>query len=199
MTVPALPSSPYIVRSGRLRAHIDATSIRADAEAAAARVRAGIAAERHEALESARQEGLRLGLAEAAALTAGAALAVDLFWRERENELAEVALAVAHRVLASLPADDTMARLVSDAIAEHGRDVRLAVRVMPGAAGALRTALEDLEHGGRVTVVADPAAAPGECTLVHPRGRTDVGLLAQFRAMMGSLAGDRAAVGEPDR
>lgn len=198
--MPALPSSPYIVRSGRLRAHIDATSIRADAEAAAARVRAGIAAERHEAFESARQEGLRLGLAEAAALTAGAALAADLFWRERENELAEVALAVAHRVLASLPADDTMARLVSDAIAEHGRDVRLAVRVMPGAAGALRTALEGLEHGcSRVTVVADPAAAPGECTLVHLRGRTDVGLLAQFRAMMGSLAGDRAAVGEPDR
>jgi hypothetical protein len=40
--------------------------------------------------------------------------------------------------------------------------------------------------------VADPAAAPGECTLSHTHGRTNLGLLAQFRAMMSGLPGHQA-------
>ncbi len=194
-----LPSSPFIIRADKVRAHEDARAILADAEAEAARISAGMDAERHEALREARQEGLRQGLAEAAALAASAAAAVDVFWREREAELGEVALAVAHRVLASLPANETVARLASAAIAEHGSDIRLTVRTAPEAAAVLRGVLQDSEGGARVTVIADPTAAPGECTLVHPRGRTDVGLLAQFRAMLRSLPGGRPSDLEPGR
>jgi flagellar biosynthesis/type III secretory pathway protein FliH len=45
------------------------------------------------------------------------------------------------------------------------------------------------EHSHRVAVLADPAVALGECTLVHKNGRTELGLLAQFRAMMSGLEG----------
>ncbi len=183
----SLPASPLVVRADRVRAHTDARAIVAEAEGNAARLRAGIAAERHAALQEAHNEGLRQGLAEAAALTLAASLAVDQFWRERESELGEVSLAAAHRVLSSLPADDMVARLAADAIAEHGRDVRLTLRMKPDAAEAMRAVLQDREKGSRVIIIADPAAAPGECTLVHPRGRTEVGLLAQFRAMLNSM------------
>lgn len=185
----SMPSSPFIVRADRVRAGLDAEAIRAMADADAARVRAGIAAERQAALEDARLQGLRQGLAEAAAMMAGATEAVAQFWREREHELAEVALAVAHRVLSSLPVDEIVSRLALDAIAEHAGDVALGLRVSPETAAALRAALGAHDVAGRVSVVADPAAEAGECTLIHARGRTDIGLLAQFRSMLHALPG----------
>ncbi len=185
----SLPSSPFIVRADRVRAGLEAKAILAAAEAEAARIRAGVAAERQAALEEARHEGLRLGLAEAATMMAGATGAVAQFWREREHELAEVALAVAHRVLSSLPVDATVLRLALEAIAEHAGDAALGLRVSPEAAEPLRAALAAHDAAGRVSVVADPAAAAGECTLVHARGRTDIGLLAQFRSMLHALPG----------
>jgi flagellar biosynthesis/type III secretory pathway protein FliH len=182
-----LPFSPFVVRAEVVRAQTDARAIRAAAENEAANIRAALDVERQNALREARQEGLRQGLREVAALVANAADAVETFWRQREAELAEVALAIAHRVLASLPADDMITRLAIEAIAEHGANVELTIRTAPDAAAILRQALHDLDPRGRITVLADVAAAPGECTLVHPRGRTELGLLAQFRAMMENL------------
>lgn len=186
----SLPSSPFIVRADRVRAGLDAKAILAAADAEAQRIRAGIAAERQAALAEARQEGLRQGLAEAAAMAAGAGDALAAFWREREHELAEVALAVAHRVLASLPAEDTLSRLALEAVAEHAGEAGLGLRVRPEAAAALRAALAAHGAADRVSVIADPAACAGECTLLHARGRTDIGLLAQFRSMLQGLPGD---------
>lgn len=183
----SLPTSPFIVRADRVRAGLEANAILAAAETQAERIRTAVAAERQAALETARQEGLRQGLAEAAGMAAGATQAMAQFWREREQELAEVALAVAHRVLSSLPVDDTVSRLALEAVAEHAGDAALGLRVRPEAAASLRAALEQHGAGGQVSVVADPAAAAGECTLVHSRGRTDIGLLAQFRSMLHAL------------
>ena len=172
-----LPSSPLVVRAPELRAHADAAAIRAEAEA-----------QREEERRRGREEGLREGLAEAARLAAGAAVAVDAFWAEREGELRDLAFAIAHRILASLPPAEVLARLAGEAIAEHRGDVRLALRVSPGDAPALRAALGAADPEGRVIVEPDPAAAPGACTLVHPRGRTELGLLDQFRALMRGAA-----------
>lgn len=188
----SLPSSPFVVRGDRLRAGLEARDVLAKAEADAAQVRSKIAAERHAALEDGRVEGLRQGLAEAAALAAEAARAVDLFWREHEAELGEVALAVAHRVLSSLPRDETVTRLALEAVAEHGRCAILTLRVGPDAAAPLRAALAERGADDRVSVIADPIAPPGACTLVHARGRTEVGLLAQFRALLDALPGSAA-------
>ncbi len=188
-----LPSSPFVVRADRVRAGLEARALLARAEAEAAEVRSGIAAERHAALEGGRAEGLRRGLAEAAALAAEAARAVDLFWREHEAELGEVALAIAHRVLSSLPGDDAVTRLALEAVAEHGRHATLTLRVGPDAAAPLRLALAERGADDRVTVLTDPAAPPGACTLVHARGRTEVGLLAQFRALLDALPNPAAS------
>ena len=197
MSGEALPYSPFVIRAEVTRAQTDARAIRATAVTEATRIRAALNVERQDVLREARQEGLRQGLREAATLLANAAGTVETFWREREAELAEVALAVAHRVLASLPADDIVSRLACEAIAEHGTNIELTIRTGPDAAAILRQALRDLADGGRITVLADEAAAPGECTLVHPRGRTELGLLAQFRAMMAELPADLARDAEP--
>jgi flagellar biosynthesis/type III secretory pathway protein FliH len=181
------PQSRFIVRGDILRAHRDAQAIVTDAREEAVRLRAELLAERIDTLEKARQQGLKQGLAEAAAVVSNAIRAVDAFWKDRESELAEVAFAIAYRIVESLPADTILAQLVSKAIADHGADVHLTLRTTPDAAAHLREFLKNSEHVDRITVLADPVAAPGECTLSHRRGQANLGLLAQFRAMMSSL------------
>lgn len=189
--------SRLIVRGDILRAHRDAQAIVADARAEAVRLRRELLAEQIDTLEKARQQGLKQGLAEAAALTSNAIRAVDAFWKDRESELAEVAFAIAYRIVESLPADTILTQVVSKAIAEHGADVHLTLRTAPDAAVHLREFLKNSGHADRVTVLADPTAAPGECTLSHKRGQANLGLLAQFRAMMRSLPADVSADQEP--
>lgn len=196
--------SPFIIRAPRLRASEDARAvvaeaeeraerILADADAGAGRLRADAEAEScaqaEAVLAEARARGRDEAAAEAAVLTARTAEALDRFWREREDELRDVAFAVAHRVLADLPRDQTLLRLATEAIAEHGRDTRLALKTSPDMADCLRAALSGLEFGDRVTVSPDPSLEPGECTLLHPHGRTEIGLVAQFRSMMAAGAG----------
>ena len=196
----ASTQSPFIVRAPRLRADDDARAIvaeaerhalrlRAHAEAQLASLRSQAAAEAQTALEEARSRGRELAAAEAATLIAQVAGAIDRFWREREAELRDVALAVAHRVLSTLPRDTLIIRLATEAIAEHGRDTRLSLKACPDTADRLRAALAKLEFGDRVTVSPDPSLEPGDCTLLHPEGRTEIGLVAQFRSML--AAGDQ--------
>ena len=196
----ASTESAFIVRAPRLRADDDARAIvaeaerhalrlRADAEAELASFRLQAEAEAQTALEEARSRGRDLAAAEAATLIAQVVGSIDRFWRERESELRDVALAVAHRVLSALPRDELTIRLATEAIAEHGRDTRLSLKACPDTADRLRAALAKLEFGDRVTVSPDPSLEPGECTLLHPEGRTEIGLVAQFRSML--AAGDQ--------
>jgi type III secretion system HrpE/YscL family protein len=181
-----------IVRADMLRLHADANMIVADAKAEASRIRAELELDRIKAFEEARRQGFSQGVAEAAAIAANAVKAVEEFWREREGEVAEIAFAIAHRIVGNLPADQRLAQIVSMAISEYSSSVQLTLRTTPEAAGHLRAFLKNAVGAERVTVVADPAAAPGECTLYQAHGRTDLGLLAQFRAMMNGLADPRA-------
>jgi flagellar biosynthesis/type III secretory pathway protein FliH len=198
----ARTESVFIVRATRLRADNDARAIVAEAEQQALRLRADVAAEveslrlqaeaeAQAALERARTRGLDMAAAEAATLLAEVATSIDRFWRERETELRDVALAVAHRVLSALPRDELTIRLATEAIAEHGRDIRLALRTSPDMADRLRAALAKLETAERVSVLPDQSLAPGECTLLHPEGRIEIGLVGQFRSMLSGAAGDQ--------
>jgi flagellar biosynthesis/type III secretory pathway protein FliH len=198
MMAHTVPNSPFIVRGDILRAHKDAQAILAEARDEASRLRAELLAERLGVLEKAHQQGLKQGLAEAAAVAANAADAIGAFWKKQENELTEVAFAIAHRIVASLPANAILAQLASKAIADHGADVHITLRTAPDAAIHLREFFKNNDHAGRVTVLADPTAAPGECTLFHRRGRANLGLLAQFRAMMSGLP-DRPSEPQPKR
>ena len=199
-TTQAGRESTFIVRAARLRADDDACAIVAEAEQRALRLRAAAAAEvaslrlqaeaeAEATLEQARARGLDMAAAEAATLIAQVAGSIDRFWREREAELRDVAFAVAHRVLSVLPRDDLTIRLATEAIAEHGRDTRLALKASPDTADRLRDALAKLEFADRVSVSPDPSLAPGECTLLYPKGRTEIGLLGQFRSMLSGAAG----------
>ncbi len=200
--------SPFIVRAPRLRAGDEAHAIvaagearaaalLAEAQAQAGRLRAEAEANGATALEEARARGLDEAAAEAGVLMARAAEALDRFWSEREAELRDVALAVAHRVLASVPPDEVVVRLAAEAVAEHGRDVRLALKTSPDMADRLRAALKGLGVGDRVSVSPDPSLAPGDCTLLHPQGRTEIGLVAQIRAMLGAEGAGQAKGGSP--
>src|SRR5262245_29587538 len=120
-----LPHSRFVIRGNKLDAHRDAHAILADAKAAADRMRAGLGVERRRVLAEARREGMRQGISEAAGIVANTSKAIDVFWREQERDLTELAFAIAHRIIASLPADEAMVRLASEAIAEHAASVKL--------------------------------------------------------------------------
>ena len=191
--------SPFIVRAPRMKAGEDAhalvaeareraASMLAEAEAEVACLRAGAEVEIGAKAEAAYAEALARGrgeaAAEAAVLVAQTAESLDRFWRERENELRDLALAVSHRVLAALPGDEMLVRLAAEAITEHRSDTQLALKVTPDMVDHLREALSTSAYGDRVAVLSDPSLPAGGCTLLHPQGRTEVGLLAQFRAML---------------
>jgi type III secretion protein L len=183
-----VPHSRFIVRGGTLDAHGNAHEILANARAEADRVKAELEVQRRRVIAEARREGLGQGACEAAQIAASATRAIDAFWRESEGELVGLAFAIAYRILASLPAEETLVRLACEAIAEHAANVQLTLRVAPETAVYLRHSLMKSEHGHRVTVLADPAAAPGDCMLVHRNGRIELGLMAQFRAMLSGLS-----------
>ncbi len=184
MTCMTLPVSPFVIRAAEAQAHADAVTIRADAATEAAQIIERTVGQRREAVEAGYAEGLRSGAEQAARLASECAATVDLFLDQRTTELHELAFAIAHRLLASLPPDATLAGLVAEAIGEHRRDVQLTLRVCDADAGPLRAALAEADPSGRVAVTSDPAASPGTCTLVHPKGRTRLGLVDQFRALM---------------
>lgn len=182
-----LPASPLVIRADILRARADAAALLAEARAEAARLRAEAEADAEAARASGREDGRRAGEAEAARLVAAASEAADAFLAAREAELGTLALAVAHRLIGALPPEERLFRLVQTALAEHRAELRLALRVPPGDAAGLRAALAEVDPDGRVTVEEDPAAAPGSCVLAHARGRTAIGLLDQFRALLAGV------------
>jgi flagellar biosynthesis/type III secretory pathway protein FliH len=116
-----LPHSGFIVRGNTLDAYKEAHTILAEARAVADRERAELDAERRRVLVEARREGLRQGMSKATEIVTNLDIAINDFWREREGELADLAFAIAQRIIGSLPADETLVRLASEAIAELRR------------------------------------------------------------------------------
>ena len=168
---------PLVIRAPEVRALRDAAAIVAQAQLEAEAVRSR---ERQRGY----QEGLNEGAAAAARLVQDATLAIEAYWSEREQELVTLALAIAHRVVSELPSDAVLAGIARTAIAEHRHDARLMLCAAPDAAAALRRSLGESAATVHAEVQADPAMAPGECVLSHSRGRTSIGLLDQFRAML---------------
>lgn len=179
-----MPESPFVVRAAVMRAREDAGAIRAAALREAAQLRAQAAAE----AEATRRAAQARGAAEAAALLAAAGVAADAFLRAREDELGELAFAVAQRLVADMARTTRTVALVRTALAEHRDHARLSLRAPPATAAALRTALAALPGTeGRVEVQADASLRPDECVLVRPQGRTALGPLQQFRALMDGI------------
>lgn len=175
----ALPESRYVVRGATLQARADAAAILAAARAEAQALREIAVRERHAERARGYADGRQAGAADAGQLLAAAAAAADAFLAAREGELSDLAFAIAARVLGTLPADAVLLGAARTAIAEHRADSRLVVRVAPDAAAAMQALA-----GPNLTIQADAALPPGACTLLHPRGSTELGVLDQFRAMM---------------
>lgn len=180
----AAAESPFVVRASVMRAREDAGAIRTAALREAAQLRMQAGADAEAIRRTARSGAAR----EAASLLADAATAADGFLRAQEAELTELAFALAHRLVADLPQTTRTVALVRTALAEHRDLSRLTLRAPHAVATALRTALAATPGAAnRVEVQNDPALGPDECLLVGPQGRTALGPLQQFRALMDGL------------
>ena len=176
----SLPQHPLVVRGPEVQALRDAAAILAQA-------RQDAAAERDRERQRGYDDGLNKAATAASQLFRDAAAAIAAHWAQREQELVPLALAIAHRVLSELPPDDVLAGIARTAIAEHRRDTQLTLRAPPDAAATLQRCLARDATTAHVQVQADAGLAPGRCVLSHPQGRTSIGLLEQFQAMLATV------------
>jgi flagellar biosynthesis/type III secretory pathway protein FliH len=124
------------------------------------------------------------GARAAAKLLVEAAICADEYVKARETELIDLAFAIAHRIIADLSPDEALMRAAQTAFAEHRRGSLLTIRVAPNSAGALRAALVEHQASAQIEVEIDPGLAPGSCILVHDKGRSSIGIIDQFRALL---------------
>ena len=129
------------------------------------------------------REGFGAGMNAAAQSIQDLERAVETYWKQREAELIEAALAVAHRVVAELPPDDRLRGIVSKALNEHRHDTRLIIRVSADVFLDLQAALKSPGFS-HVEIVADGSLSAGTLLLDHALGQTEIGLVGQFRAML---------------
>lgn len=178
--------SAFIVRAPVMRALDDEQAVRA----ATARDAAAIKARAEAEADYYRQATGQAAAAEAARFLAAAQVAAEASLSAHEAELTELAFAIAHRLVADLPRNDRTISLVRTALAEHRDWLRLTVRASPPVAAALRLALGG---GGKVDVQDDTSLGPDECVLIRPQGRTELGPLQQFRALMAASSAKEQA------
>ena len=174
------PVHPLVIRNAEVSALRDAATILADAHRQAD-------AERRLERQRGYEEGLQQSAEAGAAFLQKLQMETDAYWAKREEELVPLILAVAHKVLSDLPANDVMTGLVKTALAEHTHDSAIVVSVAPSASSVLTKALAGFDGASKLKVIADPLLSDGECVLVHPKGRTRIGLLDQFRALLAAL------------
>jgi flagellar biosynthesis/type III secretory pathway protein FliH len=160
----------------------EAGDLRRGAEAATDAARE---AARVEGFAAGRAEGLAAAEAERQAELFRIALRDSELQRERQKDIARLALEVVRRIAGELDAGTMVAGLAERAAAQLAPDSVAVVRVAPAAVEAVRTRLD-----GRagLSVEADPSLEGQDCVIETMLGRTHAGLdtqLAQIERMWG--------------
>ncbi|MDP5279635.1 FliH/SctL family protein [Sphingomonas sp. DG1-23] len=184
----ALADDPLVPAAdvGRVQ---DALALLAEAgdlrRGAEATIDAAREAARIEGFAAGRAEGLAAAEAERQAELFRIALRDSELQRERQKDIARLALEVVRRIAGELDAGAMVAGLAERAAAQLTPDSVAMVRVAPAAVAAVRARLD-----GRVglSVEADPSLEGQDCVIETALGRTHAGLdtqLAQIERMWG--------------
>jgi type III secretion protein L len=186
-TTNKLPRGPgfRILRSLEAAAWQDGFRFLAEAGEQAERLKQ--AARRTAAAEQARgfEQGRAAGAADAARLVSETAVKVDHYLASIEQQIADLATAIARRVLGDFDAADLVARAAAQAVSDFRREKWVKLTVHPDAVERVRAALGrgagDL--GPIVTVEADPAREPTSCVLISEFAVVDASIDTQLSAI----------------
>jgi flagellar biosynthesis/type III secretory pathway protein FliH len=148
-------------------------------------IHAARAAAHAEGFAAGREEGLAAGEIERQAELFRIAMRDSELQRERQKDIARLALEVVRRIAGELDDGVMVAGLAERAAAQLAPDSGAVVRVAPAAAEVVRARLN-----GRagLSVEADPLLGEQDCVIETPLGRTHAGLdtqLAQIDRMWG--------------
>lgn len=138
----------------------------------------------------AQEEGLQRGRAEAAAILAHAQVARDGALAAAEREMAELAIAVARRILVEelKMNPERIVDIVRDVLTRARRAQRVEIRVNPADAPTLRDAAEDA-IGRAFRVEEDAAIERGGCIVRSELGELDARIDVQLSALARALTG----------
>lgn len=170
-----------VVRAPDVGGFRDAMRLLAEAE----RLRAEASAATEEAGEAARAEGYAAGLAEGRAAAERdrqaelfrLALRNSELHRERQRDIARIALEVVRRIAGELGDPAMMAGIVERALSELAPESHGIVRVAPEVIAAVRARLAGRDG---FEVQADPALAATDCVIETALGRIHAGLETQL-------------------
>jgi flagellar biosynthesis/type III secretory pathway protein FliH len=160
----------------------EAARLRSDAGDA---IDAARATARAEGFAEGRADGLAAAESERQAELFRIALRDSELQRERQKDIARLALEVVRRIAGEFDDGAMVAGLAERAAAQLAPDSVAMVRVAPAAVEATRTRLEGRSG---LSVEADPSLGPQDCVIETALGRTHAGLdtqLAQIERMWG--------------
>jgi type III secretion system HrpE/YscL family protein len=147
--------------------------------------------------EDAARAGRDESRAQAAALLAEASAIRDRALRAAERETAEVAIAVARRILGEeiALAPERVTALVGEVLARARRANDVTVTLHPDDAATLRsvqdTLLERAGRPARFTIVEDPSLTRGGCIVRTELGQLDARIEVQLEALASALGIER--------
>lgn len=187
---PAFRRSGPVVKAETLGQWRSAQQYVAEAEAHAARLRAGAEAAFAAERERGHAEGLANAREEAAALLATTGLQIDRYLAGLDQTLADLVQDTIERILGRFDRRDLLLQAVDHALRQARLDHAATLRVAPDMVEVLRGRLADpalADIGRRVTVESDPGLAADTCVMVTKYGHVELGIDAQLRALRDAL------------
>ncbi|MDF0490011.1 FliH/SctL family protein [Sphingomonas sp. H39-1-10] len=172
-----------VIRAGDAGAIAEARDLLATVRAYAADTAARVAAETQAAIERGRAEGFADGRARFVAAIAELTAQATRREREREGELAALALAAVRQMLGAIGDAAVTAGLACRAVAAVAPGGTITVEVPPALQQPVIDALADHHGDGAVQVVADAALEIGQCRVSGADGRIIADLGVQLAAL----------------
>jgi len=173
-----------VVKAKEVRTFEDAASLLTEAEAILNQARAEAAAIRDAAHRAGAEQALHDVRDEMAQALAELASKVSAEGRQRDDELAEAAMAAVETMLGAGGVDAVGRALVMQALESFVGDQAVTVTVSPALAERLRAEMRaEKQEVGTVTVVADPARGPLEAELKIGSGTIDISAATQLAAL----------------
>lgn len=185
-----LPSRPLarIIRAEDAASWIDGYAFLERAKAEAAAIRAAAEDEVAKACQAGREEGRKVGEAEAAALLMRTHEDVDRYLASVEPSVAALAMDIVGRVIGTIDDAELVSRAAHQALKELRHESGIVVNVAPELVADVRQNL--VARGSEmatVRVVADRHLSATQCTVTTPAASIDVGIEAQLKAIRDAM------------
>jgi len=180
-----------VIKREEYSVHLDARAIIDDAQERAEQIVAEAQQAKQIAYDEGYQEGFESGKKEQSDVLIKTHMMCREFMESRQEDIVDLVIAIAHKLLGDLDRDDVVMGLVERALAAHHNAHTMTLRVAPQQYALVNDQLGNLmkkfSGGGQVEVSEDNRVEPGDCLLETSIGVLNASLDTQLSAVENSL------------